>query len=242
MSVVGVFKDLVRRVRVWGIRSRARRLGEFAPAGRVLVIAPHPDDEVLGCGGVIARLVDAGRAPRVVILSKGEGSHAGCCGVSAEELKENRHGLTLKAAEILGLPAENVTVLDCHDGKLRGDLAEIGKLKDIIGECRPDTILVPHNGEGWNDHVMARKIGMELAPEGCAVWEYCVWFWYYVTAKCHWGNARVLKLTDKEREVKNRAVDAYVLPAAPCGRPWSGVLPGVMVGACRGDLELFFRT
>ena len=40
--------------------------------GRVAVIAPHPDDEVLGCGGTIARLAAAGRQVDVVTVTRGQ--------------------------------------------------------------------------------------------------------------------------------------------------------------------------
>ncbi|HEX2943304.1 MAG TPA: PIG-L family deacetylase, partial [Rhodopila sp.] len=50
-------------------------LDHIAGTGTCLILAPHPDDESLGCGGLIATAVAAGRAPLVVILTDGAGSH-----------------------------------------------------------------------------------------------------------------------------------------------------------------------
>jgi hypothetical protein len=53
---------------------------------RVVIIAPHPDDEAIGCGGLIQTLVERGTSPHVIILTGGEGSHRGCCDITAEDL------------------------------------------------------------------------------------------------------------------------------------------------------------
>ena len=42
---------------------------EIPPGNRFLVISPHPDDDVIGCGGTIAKLIDAGKEVRVVYMS-----------------------------------------------------------------------------------------------------------------------------------------------------------------------------
>ena len=50
-------------------------LNDIIGGGTCLILAPHPDDESLGCGGLIAACVAAGRSPLVVILTDGAGSH-----------------------------------------------------------------------------------------------------------------------------------------------------------------------
>jgi len=52
-------------------------LEEVAGSGTCLVLAPHPDDESLGCGGLIAACCAAGRPPVVAVLTDGSGSHPG---------------------------------------------------------------------------------------------------------------------------------------------------------------------
>ncbi len=58
-------------------------LNDIIGGGTCLILAPHPDDESLGCGGLIAACVAAGRSPLVVILTDGAGSHPNSQGVSA---------------------------------------------------------------------------------------------------------------------------------------------------------------
>src|SRR5262245_52353376 len=57
---------------------------------RLLVLAPHPDDEVIGCGGVVAQHLRDGRSVRVVIAT--DGAQAGLASVREEE---TRRGLTI---------------------------------------------------------------------------------------------------------------------------------------------------
>lgn len=109
---------------------RVRRLPEAAPVGpgdRVLVIAPHPDDEVLAAGGQIIRALERGAEVRVVFLTCGDGfewnamvlqrvSVPGPKGMLA--LGRRRIGESLRAAEVLGLAPSNVTFLGYPDGGL----------------------------------------------------------------------------------------------------------------------------
>lgn len=235
-------KDYIRRVRVALLRLRMKLAKEIHLDGRrVLVVAPHPDDEVLGCGGLIKRLCDRGVFPHVVILTKGEGSHRGCCKVSAEELAKARHGLTLKAAGVLGLPEENIHCLDYADGGIP-DSEHDGKLRRIIDELDSEVVMVPHWGEGWPDHVNAAKLVKGLVSSKVEVYEYCVWMWYYNIWNLDWRNACKLKMSREEHKAKKRAAHEYVGPTAPCGKPWSGVLPELFLKATIAKSELYFCT
>lgn len=285
-------KDFIRRVRMMLLRARAcagrRELcgaGETCPAaetaGGVLIVAPHPDDEILGCGGLIARLVRLGNPPEVVILSGGGGSHRGCCGLDEETLVGRRRGLALKAAEAVGLPAGNVHFLDFTDGSISEDDREnVERLRGLYARLKPSAVFVPHGGEGWPDHLAARRLGLSLtegpagdSPEGLAersvggstessaegltggstgnpaegsaavcVYEYCVWMWYYNVWRLDWRNALTLKMTREEHSRKLAAEDIYVKSLAPCGKPWSGVLPPLFLEACRWNRELYFKV
>lgn len=244
--MLGRLKDFVRLVRVLFVRlvawCKARDLETVGEA--VLVVAPHPDDEVLGCAGLVQRLLNTGRQVDVVILSGGEHSHAGCCGIDEAELVENRRQLSRRAAGIIGLPPERLHFLGYPDGGIAFDNAETGKFRQLMAELNPNAVFVPHRGEGWSDHLAAAEIARRLVEDAKAVrlFEYCVWFWYYNTRSIDWRQARVLKMSPEENRKKQQAIDAYVKPLAPCGRPWSGVLPRVFVKACRWNKELYFEA
>lgn len=216
-------------------------LRKFEPLGRVLIVAPHPDDEVIGCGGLIARLVEEGNAPQIIVMTGGEGSHGKDCADTAAIIKARR-GLTRNALSILGVPEQNLHELDFKDGGITAESEQMNRLKDLIDSIKPDTVLVPHWGEGWPDHVNTAKIIKSLAPPTVQVWEYCVWMWYYqVWRGLDWATAASLRLTPREHELKVKAVDAYIRPLAPDGKPWSGVLPQIFIEANTGNIELYFK-
>lgn len=241
---MSALKELVKLFYLRLLQIRAGRAGAFTPRGRVLVMAPHPDDEVFGCGGLIATLCAEGHAPHVVVLTGGGGSHRGCCPTPETEIVKARRELTRRAMTLLGLPDGNLHQLDFTDGSIgecfaRPEYRE--QIEQLIARVKPDMILVPHKGEGWPDHLAVRYMGLELAPEGAEVWEYCVWFWYYIQRHLDWKNARQLKMTGTEHGLKLQAIDTYHSALAPCGKPWVGVLPPLFVKANSRNHELFFK-
>lgn len=234
-------KDLIRRSHVGYLRFLASGRKTIDPQGSVLIVAPHPDDEVIGCGGLIARLVAQGRAPHIIVMTGGEGSHGADCGDKAAIIKARR-GLTRNALSILGVPENNLHELDFADGGISVHSDEMQRLKELIGSIKPDCVLVPHWGEGWPDHVNTAKIVKSLLPGKVQVWEYCVWMWFYnVWRGLDWANAASLRLSSREHELKVKAVDAYIRPLAPDGKPWSGVLPPIFIEANTGNVELYFK-
>lgn len=239
--MLGYLIDLIRKSHILYLRFRANNCIAFHPQGTVLIVAPHPDDEVIGCGGLIARLVEAGNAPQIVVMTGGEGSH-GTDEADKDAIVKARRGLTRKALSILGVPVGNLHELDFKDGEISAESEQVKLLKTLIDSIRPDTVLVPHWGEGWPDHVNAAKIVKALVSSSAEVWEYCVWMWYYqVWRGLDWANAASLHLSPREHELKVKAVDAYIRPLAPNGKPWSGVLPKVFIEANTGNIELYFK-
>jgi LmbE family N-acetylglucosaminyl deacetylase len=96
------------------------------PSDRLLIIAPHPDDEVLGCGGLIAEAVQRGAQVRVVFLTNGDGFPAAAtllcrCTPTARDflaLGKLRMEETQQAARTLGLPPESLSFLGYPDRHL----------------------------------------------------------------------------------------------------------------------------
>jgi len=106
---------------------------------RLLVLAPHPDDEVIGCGGVVAQHLREGRAVRIVIATDGaEG------GSPEAREDESRRGIAL-------LGAAEVVFLGFSDRALGVDAAEL--IRAQLLDFRPDLVLVPSPVEIHPDHV-----------------------------------------------------------------------------------------
>ncbi|MFI2765866.1 PIG-L deacetylase family protein [Ruegeria faecimaris] len=117
--------------------------------GPVLVVAPHPDDEVLGAGGTIARLADAGRAVHIAIVTTGRSprfSTEQIANVQAEARAAHEH-LGVTHTHWLDFPAAELAE---HP---HGDLnAGLGTL---IRDLDPSVILAPHPGDIHLDHQLS---------------------------------------------------------------------------------------
>lgn len=127
---------------------------------RVLVIAAHPDDEVLGCGGTIARYADAGAAVRVVFLAEGVTARFDPVEFSRPEVREwseRRNRNALRALAILGVPADQVFVHSRPCCRL-DEVPLIDLTKQVerhIAEFRPTRVFT-HSADDPNvDHGLA---------------------------------------------------------------------------------------
>lgn len=116
----------------------------------VLVVAAHPDDEVLGCGGTMAKLADDGAIVHVAFLADGVSSRTGGSG-AASELPERRSAAR-RACEILG--AQEPTFGSFADNQMDTvALLDIAKsIEALIARYRPDTIFTHHAGDVNVDH------------------------------------------------------------------------------------------
>lgn len=114
--------------------------------GAVLVIATHPDDEVLGCGGVIARHADAGDDVHVLVVTRGIPE------LFTPEVIEGTRGELAQAHAVLGV--RSVRFLDFPAPKL--DVVPLHEVADAIGEVvhelRPSLVYCPHQGDLHRDH------------------------------------------------------------------------------------------
>ena len=122
---------------------------ERVRAASTLVLAPHQDDEVLGCGGLIAQLAAAGGAVRVLFLTDGGGGVEEVA--DREAYRRLRREESGKAADVLGVTG--CDHLDLPDGALDRhlDAAEQGIRRAILSQ-RPELVLVPSPLEATRDH------------------------------------------------------------------------------------------
>lgn len=237
-----MIKDILRKILISIMQIRKNKCPQITIDSQTLILAPHPDDEIFGCAGLILQLVSQGKPPHIVIMTGGGASHKECCDVASSDVIAARRELTLKAAKELGLSHDYIHFLDFEDGRIGNrPETEVEKLKNIIATLKPKTLLVPHNGEGWPDHLAVRTLGLDLAYESTSIYEYCVWMWYYRQKNLDWHNASKLKMSKTEHLKKHKAIANYISAYAPCGNPWVGVLPKLFIKANSTDTELYFR-
>lgn len=237
-----MLKDIIRHIRLLLLHLIYRCRPELPISGDTLIVAPHPDDEVIGCAGLIQKLVEQGTPPNVIILTRGEGSHRGCCSTSGKDIMHERHKLTLRAAATLGLPESNIHCLEYPDGGISIEHKETDKLQSLLARLSPKAVFIPHKGEGWPDHVKVAGIIKNILKQPADIYEYCVWVWYYNVWNLDYKNARILKMSPMQHQRKLQATELYTTPLAPCGKPWSGVLPKVFLKAAHWEKELYFKA
>ena len=173
-----------RRLLADGLLTVNRLVGSERPSGRMfkgsaLVFAPHPDDEVLGCGGTIALKVRAGARVNVVVMTDGRASHSAL--IAANELIEIRRAEAQNAALRLGLSAEDYRFLDFEDHRLlRHRKAASDQVFEIIQQFEPDEIYLPHRRDVITDHVETNRIVRGVVNQignPVTLFEYPVWLW-----------------------------------------------------------------
>ena len=124
---------------------------------RVLVVAAHPDDEVLGCGGTMARLAQEGHAVHIAIMAEGITSrHAERSAADAEQLLR-LHQQARSAAAMIG--AKDVVLFKLPDNRLDTvPLLEVVKLvEELIQKLQPEVIYTHHPGDLNIDHAVVHR-------------------------------------------------------------------------------------
>ena len=119
----------------------------------VLVVAAHPDDEILGCGGAVARHASQGDTITSVILAEGATSRADAGQDEVDRLKDAAR----RAAEVLGAtPPINLGFPDNQLDSLPL-LNVIQSIEEIIFDSRPSVVYVHHGGDLNIDHRIAHE-------------------------------------------------------------------------------------
>lgn len=135
---------------------------------RVLALAAHPDDEVVGCGGLLALLAHAGAEVHVCFATDGEAT----IGASAapEEVARRRRIEAEAACRVLGTRPPRF--LGHPDGGLAGAAPQLAAdLQRLVTELGPEVVLAPWELDGHADH---RALHAAL-PSGVEVWGYETW-------------------------------------------------------------------
>jgi LmbE family N-acetylglucosaminyl deacetylase len=137
--------------------------GVSLPVGeRVMVLAPHPDDETLGMGGSLRILSDLGKKIKVVVLTRGEKAEP-------DVTKQKRHAETrqkeaLKAFKALGL--SDYEFLGFPDREIFSNMDAVAKaMKTIVSDFNPDVLYSPSILEIHPDHRAAAELSFSICRE-----------------------------------------------------------------------------
>ncbi len=234
-------RELARR----SLLRRARPVAAERGRAGLLVLAPHPDDETLGCGARIAAARRHGIPVTVVVATDGAASH-GPAGPDRELLVRRRSQELLAAADRLGVPATDVVQLGLPDGELAAHQAALAaSLRELIGQRQPAEVYTTCSAEWHPDHAAAGRAtaeavtGLSQPPD---VLEYPIWLWADWPLSCRHGPWRgmwdwlsllaagaveTFPVADL-RELKRAALDAYAsqLGGAVSPKPTAAGLSG----------------
>ncbi len=149
---------------------------------RPLILAPHPDDESLGAGGLIASACAAGIAPIVIILTDGSASHPDSKLFPPAKLRQTREQEAMNATRLLGLPRENLHFFRQPDSALppHGALFEklVNRAAALAEQHRCGLVIGPWAGDPHCDHEAAARIAAAVARQRqCRLLSYPVWGW-----------------------------------------------------------------
>ena len=189
---------------------------------KILVIAPHPDDEVLGCGGAIAHHVAHGDTVHVLVVTRGDPDifPPAIIEITRGELAKAHQLLGIASVEFLDFPAPK---LDTIAGHLISDA--IGK---TFKKLMPSTIYLPHRGDIHADHRRVFDAALVAARpiNGCSVKSILC---YETLSETEWGyplGADVFSPTvyldiSKHLERKLKALECYQSQLLPAPHPRS---------------------
>ena len=135
--------------------------------GKTLVVAAHPDDEVLGCGGLIANLINQGEQVRVVFIAEGTSCRYEALNKKVQEEIDYRNQCSIEALRSLGVSSHNFYNLPC--GRLdKEPMIEIAKIiENEISDFIPTTVLTHSSNDVHNDHkITFRAVLQATRPVG----------------------------------------------------------------------------
>ncbi len=215
----------------------ARRV--VAGTGSAVVVAAHPDDEVLGVGGLMSMLAAAGTRLRLVAVTDGERSHRDR--VAPDGLARRRTDETAAALRALGAPAAEVIRLRLPDSEVaaREDelTAALASLADGFDAC-----FAPWDRDLHPDHEAAGRAARRASP--AALYYYPVWMWHWAgpaDPRVPWDRALRIPLTPEAAAAKRAAVGCFASQVSDRGHGLGPVLSAEMIAHFTRTTEVLLQ-
>ena len=215
---------------------------------KVLIISPHPDDEVIGCAGLIQKALKQQNEVYVLMLTRGE-AVLDSSQIDKDVLIAKRKEFILTAAHIMGLPHDHYIYFEWGDGKLSettNNQTNQYELAQIIDTIKPQIIFLPHPFEVSEDHSAIN----ETLSKSLKTIDHKIKIFYYLVHSMRflrefipsWRKSHTLSLNKEEYQIKRQALDAYIKPLTPFGKPYSGGFAPSLLYHMKWDKELFFEA
>ena len=180
---------------------------------RICIFAPHPDDEILGCGGLLQIMAARGHPIILFSVTNGTQSHPHSTIYPPEKLAYVRPQETQHALAVLGLTQQvEHVLLDLPDGEVYQQQAVL--TKKIVPYLGADDVLVaPFIHDGHPDHEATGQVVQRLALQhGLTFWQVLIWAWHWAVPADHripWHSARKLNLNNDQLQQKRAAIACF---------------------------------
>ncbi len=155
------------------------RLPEWRPKkGSLLVVAPHPDDETLGAGGLMQAASAAGYPVTLLSVTRGEAAYRLWPGLGA--LRDRELQASLK---ILGNGRIALHSLGLPDGRVSQHENALARAVRVLSTATT-TLIAPYEFDGHPDHESVARVCLDVAAErGIAIGRYPIWAWHHTQPK-----------------------------------------------------------
>jgi LmbE family N-acetylglucosaminyl deacetylase len=156
------------------------RLADLLGDGGAVVVAPHPDDESLGCGALILAAVADRRPVRIVFVSDGSGSHPNSPSYPPARLRALREGEAQAAASALGVASSDIEFLRLPDRAVPASGPEAERaavaIANAAAKARAGAIFTTWRHDAHADHQAAYAIARAAQRRRKArLFEYSIW-------------------------------------------------------------------
>jgi len=198
------------------------------PGSRAVIVAPHPDDEVLGCGGIMQLLAALGRPIVVISVTDGSASHPGSTTWSPQRLSIVRPQESAEALNRLGLPMHRLkwirggfsdSAVVRQEEPLRAFLERYLQPEDVVFSTWCE--------DGHTDHeAVGRACAKAVANIGATLHEVPIWTWHWASpedGRIPWARARKITLDPAIVARKRHAMHAFASQLQ--GDPAAGLDP-----------------
>jgi LmbE family N-acetylglucosaminyl deacetylase len=213
------------------------------PTARLVVVAPHPDDEILACGGLMALHARRGGKSVVVAVTDGEASHGDARSWRGRPLAETRRAERLRGLVRLGCQDAEVHRLGLADGKVASQMDTLqSELQKVMHWG--DIVVTTWRFDGHPDHEACGAAAARACAEvRCCLLEAPVWMWHWsrpADSQVPWHRLVGLQLTGEAVSRKGRAVASHASQLEPRGKTLGPVLGPTILDRQARPTEYFF--
>lgn len=216
---------------------------------RVVLLAPHPDDEILGAGGLLRQLSAQGAAVEVVAVTDGDASHPYSRSLTPDQLAAARRKESAAALGVLGLGAATVHRLGVGDGRVgAAEPTVTAAVEELLAGRGSETwCLSTWDSDGHPDHEAVGRVARAVATRcGVRLLMYPIWTWHWALPghpRVPWSRMRSIALDAETYAAKAAAIECFdtqIRPLSPAAED-APVLTAAMLDRLCRPVEMVFE-